>query len=263
MTVFAVLNQKGGVGKTTLTLNLAHQWAAQGLKVLVVDVDKQAAATASLVAEDLDTESVTIADVLREDQWRASTRLSDATRMADRQWGPLWLVPAALDLEDVWTSSKPGLVFRLRRALDEGDAHSMYDRVILDGPPDLGPGTVAAAVAADAVVIPTRPERMSMHGVARTVETVRVVQRDMRPDVQLAGIVPVAVDTRLREHLFRLDELQRLYGDDLTTAVPHRLKSDEASGAGQPAATLDGLAGPVLAATYASLCKELDERTAR
>lgn len=262
MTVTAVLNQKGGVGKTTVALNLAHTWAAAGLRVLVVDCDKQAAATSSLLVDDLALDDTTIADVLRAPDRGADLGVVDAIRRADTQWGPVDVVPASLDLEDVWSSAKPGLVFRLRRALDVGDVHDHYDRVLLDGPPDLGPATVAAVVASDGVVIPTRPERMALHGVARTVETVHVVRRDMRPDVDLVGIVPVAVDRRVGEHVARVDEVRRLYGGDVTdTTIPHRLKSDEASGAGEPAAHLPGPAGSALAAAYADLADEVDKRT--
>lgn len=269
MTVVAVLNQKGGVGKTTLAVNLAHQWASQGLRVLVVDVDKQAAASATLLEEGVLDVDVTLADLLRAedatvvDRAVRIHRFQSAVREVDPQWGPLQLVPASLDLEDVWASTKPGLVFRLRRIIDEASADG-WDRVILDGPPDLGPGTVAACVAADAVVVPTRPERMSLQGVARTVETVNVVRRDMRPDVQLAGIVPVAVDRRLVEHQARVAELQAIYGRVVTeTVVPHRLRSDEASGAGVPAASLAGDAGATFSDVYAGLCKELDDRIER
>ncbi len=262
MTVTAVLNQKGGVGKTTVTLNLAYMWAARGQRVLVVDCDKQAAATASLLADEPTLDEVTIADVLRAPDRGTDMPMLNAARRVDEQWGPVDVVPASLDLEDVWSSAKPGLVFRLRRAIDMSDVHEQYDRVLIDGPPDLGPATVAAVVASDAVIITTRPERMSLHGVARTVETVQVVRRDMRPDVELAGIVAVAVDRRVGEHVARLDEIRRLYGDTVTdTVIPHRLKSDEASGAGAPAPQLTGVAGDALEVAYGDLAEEIDKRT--
>jgi chromosome partitioning protein len=262
VSVYAVLNQKGGVGKTTLALNLAHTWATRGLTVLVVDVDKQGAASASLLEDDVTFDHYTLADVLRAaDKIDSPVTLADAVQLADLEWAGIRVVPASLDLEDVWSTTKPGMIFRLRRALDESGASAAFDRVILDGPPDLGMGTVAAAVAADYVIIPTRPERMSMHGVARTVETVDVVRRDLRPDVRLVGVIPVAVDARVNEHAQRVAELGRVYGDLVTdTIVPHRLRSDEASGAGLPAALLDGPAGPAMASTYAALCDELDTR---
>jgi chromosome partitioning protein len=260
VTVYAVLNQKGGVGKTTLALNLAHVWAEQGHRVLVIDLDKQAAATGALLADHDEITARTIADVLR-DYERDGVTLRGAIRTGDPHWAGVDVVPSSLDLEDVWASTAPGLVFRLRRAIDEADLHTHYDRVVIDGPPDLGPATVAATVAADAVIVPTRPERMSLHGVARTIETIAVVRRDMRPDVQLAGIVPVAVDRRLSEHTARVEELARIYGDRVTrTCVPHRLKSDQASGAGKPAALLDGPAGAAMRTVYTELATELDER---
>lgn len=265
MSVYAVLNQKGGVGKTTLALNLAYEWASRGLRVLVVDVDKQAAATSTLIAHDLDPAALTLADVLA-DTGRSGrgAELLEAVRPADDQWAGIEVVAASLDLEDVWSSLKPGLVFRLRRALDDADAALRWDRVILDGPPDLGPGTVAACVAADAVVVPTRPERMSLHGVARTVETLAVVRRDMRPDVRLAGIVATAVDRRLVEHRTRVEEAREVYEDDvLDVVIPHRLLSDEASGAGVPAAAMtSAAAAEALGGAYSALATELDTRVA-
>jgi len=275
MTIWAVLNQKGGVGKTTAAINLADAWAQQGLSVLVVDVDKQAAATCSLVARELTTKDLTLADVLRVDD-----ALPEGAPLGEMQADPHWcvpwsdeekvygdgpcaiaLVPATLDLEDVWASSAPGLVFRLRRAFTRA-AVNAYDRVILDGPPDLGPGAVSAVVAADHVIIPTRPERMSMQGVARTVEMVGLIRRDMAPNVALTAIIPIAVDARVSEHKARVAELQDAYGKLVTASIPHRLRSDEASGVGGPARSLPGPAGQVLGDAYAALAAELDGRCA-
>ena len=268
MTVYAVLNQKGGVGKTTLALNLADAWACQGLSVLLVDVDKQAAATCSLVAWE-DEGYNTLADVLRGDDGDLATAIYGT----DPQWGdektPFEVVPAALALEDVWASQSPGLVFRLRRALAKQSGASPrgalldYDRIILDGPPDLGPGTVSAAVAADHVIVPTRPERMSMHGVSRTVEMVNLIRRDMAPNLNLAAIIPVAVDGRLTEHKARVVELQAAYGDTVTEPIPHRLRSDEASGYAVPGRSLPGSAGEALGSAYRALAVELDRRVAK
>jgi chromosome partitioning protein len=252
MTVWAVLNQKGGVGKTSLALNLADAWARQGLRVLLIDVDPQASATTSLIARDLDrTTDRTLVDVLRDAQPLNALR-------ADPAWGypqGIDLIPAALNLEDVWASQSPGLVFRLRNALEL--ATGEYDQIICDGPPDLGPGTVSAAVAADHVIIPTRPERMSLAGVARTVETVGLIRRDMAPRVALAAIVPMALDSRLSEHKARMQELIDAYGEVITAPVPHRLRSDEASGTGGPARSLAGPAGSVLGDVYNALATEL------
>lgn len=246
MTVWAVLNQKGGVGKTSLALNLADAWARQGSSVLVVDIDPQASATCSLVA-DWEPGYVSLASALRTDSGKLTTYT------ADEQWGAVDVVCGSLELEDVWSNQSPGLVFRLRRALDGNG----YDQVILDGPPDLGPGTVSAAVAAERVIIPTRPERMSLAGVARTVEMVALVHRDMAPNVALSAIVPMAVDGRLSEHKARLVELATAYGDLITEAIPHRLRSDEASGTGGPARSLPGPAGVALGDAYAALAHEL------
>jgi chromosome partitioning protein len=257
-----VLNQKGGVLKTTAAVNIAERLARRDLRVLVIDMDKQGAATSTLRAEELSLDDRTIADVLRAPDKARDFLLEAAILPADAQWGGVEVVPASLDLEDVWTSSRPALVFRLRSAIDQAELATRYDWVLLDGPPDLGPGTVSAVIAADNVVVPFRPERMSMDGVARTVETVEVVRRDMRSDVRLAAVIPVAVDKGVGEHVVRVDEARRRYGDLVTeTVIPHRLKSDEASGSGHPASSLEAPAGPALAAAYDALTDELIKRT--
>jgi chromosome partitioning protein len=253
--VIAFLNQKGGVLKTTV--NVAERLARRNLRVLVMDIDKQAAATSTMLAEEPSAEDRTLADVLR-----LELSLDSAIMPTDPQWGGVELVPASLDLEDVWASNKPSLVFRLRRAIDEAELNERYDYVLLDGPPDLGPGCVSAVIAADHVVVPFRPERMAMQGVARTVETVDVVRRDMRHEVQLTAVLAAAVDRQLGEHRNRIDEAERLYGVKLArTLIPHRLKSDEASGYGLPAAALQGPAGTALGGAYDEFADELIERT--
>jgi chromosome partitioning protein len=270
--VVAFLNQKGGVLKTTVTVNVAERLARRGQRVLVIDVDKQAAATSTLVADDLSDEDPTLADVLRR-----GLSLDAAIIPTDPQWGGVDLIPASLDLEDVWASGKPALVFQLHRAIDEAELNKRYDWVLLDGPPDLGPGCVSAVIGADWVVIPFRPERMAMHGVARTVETIDVVRRDMRQGVELVLVLPAAADVNLNEHKIRIDDAQRLYGDKVATVevtdeatgqrkvvplvIPHRLKSDEASGFGIPSASLQGPAGEALGGAYDAVADELIERT--
>jgi len=271
-TVIAFANQKGGVGKTSMTINLADAWVRQGLRVLVVDVDPQAAATASLLGRDAEDGDLTLSDILRVDRAAAMAGIQ-----APAPWGlttetglgmgqRIDVIPSSLNLSDVWASASPGLVFRLRNALDV-IAHE-YDRILIDCPPDLWTGTVSAIVAAHYTVIPTRPELRSLAGVARTVETVGIIGRDMAPPsprlpVSLAAIVPLAVDARVTEHKARLAELCETYGDLMTNSfLPHRLRSDEASGSGGPARSLLGNAGRVLGDCYAALAIELDSRMA-
>jgi chromosome partitioning protein len=263
MSTYAIANQKGGVGKTTTAVNLSHTWARAGLRVLVVDVDPQAAATTSLIAEELPEDTRFLSDLLWKDRAPSVTVVQ-----ADRHWGlvinslanvehRIDVIPAGLDLADIWSLNAPGLQFRLRNALAQ--IQDRYDRVIYDCPPDLGAGTVSALVAADLVIVPTRTERMALTGVARTVETVQIIGREMSHAV-MAAIVPVAVDMRVRAHQDRVDDIARLYPKLITPPIPHRLKSDEASDAGSPAQMLKGNAGVALELAYKDLARVIDAR---
>jgi len=271
MSIWACANQKGGVGKTSVALNLAHEWSLQGLTVLVVDVDPQACATHTLIESRAATP--TLADVLRAPDAAMPNVLRDTTHAADPAWGSsggIDVIPSALNLDDIWASQTPGVVYKLRHALRDiptggsPSAAAAYDRVILDCAPDLRQGVVSAIIAADYVIIPTQPERTSLQGTARTVDTLRVIRQDMAKDVELAGIVPTLYDARLSEVKLRMLELGQTYGDDVTEQViPDRPRSKEASGAGVPAKALGGPAGEALSAAYAGLAAELDKRVQR
>jgi chromosome partitioning protein len=213
MRTIAVCNQKGGVGKTTIALLLADAASRRGGRVLLVDLDPQANATAAS-AVDLGG-GVTLADVFVDPRRRT---LRDAIRPSP--WG-LDVAVSSVEL-----ASKE----RNRRMADEHDLQRLvvtlseeYDLIVVDSPPSLGVLTVNALAAADEYLVVADPTRFALDGVRGVAETASVVRDYFNPDLRLAGIVVNLVDATL-ESGRRLAELRTLFPDAvLEPAIPRRV----------------------------------------
>jgi chromosome partitioning protein len=193
MRTLAVINQKGGVGKTTTTLNLGAGLAREGKRVLLVDLDPQAHLTYSLGVPAFELER-TIHDLLAE---RAGLR--DVWM----ETGGMRLLPAALDLfrADVEFGSLPRAEFRLRQHLEHLRAGpDACDFVLLDCPPNLGFLTISALCAADELLIPLMAEFLAMQSLTRLLETVDTVTDQLNTGLEIAGIVLTRFSKRKRLH---------------------------------------------------------------
>ena len=186
--VIAVANQKGGVGKTATTVNLADALARNGSRVLVIDADPQSNATAILDVE-LDVESRTLYDVLTAvaTSQAGAGALAAAIHPAGPAWDGIDVVPAQRELASREADNSPGREFHLRTAMD--GAIEEYDIVVVDCPPSLGALTLSALTAATSVLIVTEPRASSVDGVAELTVTIDTVRRYYNPGVSVAGIL--------------------------------------------------------------------------
>jgi chromosome partitioning protein len=225
-TVYAIANQKGGVGKTTTAVNVAACIAEAGFATLLIDIDPQANATLGLgVAKDVEPN---IYDVLAGRATLVQAEHATAIEL-------LKLVPAHPDLAgaNVELPREAGSETRLRDAL--GDVRERYDYVLLDCPPSLGPLTVNALVAADRVIVPVQTEYFALEGLAGLLDTLKLIQRELNPRLTIAGMLLTMHDgrTRLARDVERevREHFPALVFD---TVIPRNVRIGEAPSYGLP-----------------------------
>jgi chromosome partitioning protein len=225
-TIYAIANQKGGVGKTTTAVNLAACVAEAGYETLLVDIDPQANATVGLgLPKDADR---TVYDLLAGDATLDEVIL--ATDIAH-----LSVVPASPDLAgaNVELPRLEGSDTRLREAL--APARDRFRFTLIDCPPSLGPLTVNALVAADRLIVPVQTEYFALEGLAGLLDTFELIQREMNPRLTIAGLLLTMSDgrTRLAQDVER--EVRKHFPDLVfDTVIPRNVRISEAPSFGRP-----------------------------
>jgi chromosome partitioning protein len=224
--VYAIANQKGGVGKTTTAVNVAACIAEAGFATLLIDIDPQANATLG-IGVDKDCEP-NIYDVLA-----GRATLTSAVR--DTQILTLKLVPSHPDLAgaNVELPREPGSETRLREAL--AGFRERFDYILLDCPPSLGPLTVNALVAADRVIVPVQTEYFALEGLAGLLDTLALIQRELNPRLTIAGMLLTMHDgrTRLARDVER-EVRQHFPSLVFDTVIPRNVRVGEAPSYGRP-----------------------------
>ncbi len=232
--VIAVANQKGGVGKTTTTVNIAAALSMNGQRVLVVDLDPQGNASTALATEhrgDIpDVYQVLVDDL----------PMADIVKEVPEMPG-LYCAPATIDLAgaEIELVSLVAREARLRRAFTAFDAIEL-DYIIIDCPPSLGLLTVNALVAADEVMIPIQCEYYALEGLGQLMRNVDLIKAHLNPTLSLSTIVLTMYDGRTRLASQVADEVRAHFGDTvLNTVIPRSVRLSEAPSYGQSVMTYD------------------------
>jgi chromosome partitioning protein len=259
--VLVVANQKGGVGKTTTTVNVAATLAQHGLRVLVIDLDPQGNASTAL-SIDHHRGAPSTYDVLVD-----ATPLADVVQTS-AEADNLIVAPATIDLAgaEIELVSAVARENRLRKAIlgyDRvgGEAEDRLDYVLIDCPPSLGLLTLNALVAADELLLPIQAEYYALEGVGQLLETVELVRANLNPRLEISTVLLTMYDARTRLSAGVAEEVRQHFGARvLRTAIPRSVRVSEAPSYGQTVMTYDPASPGAL--SYLEAARELAERGA-
>ena len=252
--IIAVANQKGGVGKTTTSVNLAASLAAMGRQVLLIDCDPQANATSSLGFDQQD---------IKHDLYTAlcgRSILEDAVCATDAQG--LSILPATTDLVGIELE----LVDKMAREYYLADLIApmaeRFDFIIFDCPPSLGLITINTLCAAQELLIPLQCEFFAMEGIAKLMNTYAQVRKRLNKDLKILGILPTMFDARNKLARQVREEMEKYFpGKLFQTVIPRNVRLSEAPSHGKPITAYDPRSKG--AEAYRQLAKEVTGRTAQ
>jgi chromosome partitioning protein len=250
--IFCIANQKGGVGKTTTTVNLAAGLAQIGKRVLVVDLDPQGNATTGSGIDKRALE-LTVYDVLLGNATVAEARRAAVTAGYDMLGADRELAGAEIELVGLDRRER-----RLRDALREVDAD--YDFVLVDCPPSLSLLTLNGLCSAHGVIVPMQCEYFALEGLSDLVNTIKQVHGNLNSRLQIIGLLRVMFDGRITLQQQVSEQLKSHFGDKVfTTVIPRNVRLAEAPSYGIPGVVFDPASKGALA--FMEFAKEMAERT--
>lgn len=246
--MIALANQKGGVGKTTSSVNLSSSLAFLGKKVLLVDIDPQGNASSGVGVNKGEIEHC-IYDVLVDD-----VAIQDVLQKTDLD--NLNVIPATIQLAGAEVELVPAISreIRLKKAIDSirGD----YDYVIIDCPPSLGLLTLNALTAADSVLIPVQCEYYALEGLSQLLNTIRIVQKHLNEDLEIEGVLLTMLDARTNLGIQVIEEVKKYFQNKVfNTIIPRNVRLSEAPSHGKPILLYDAKSKG--AEVYLELAKEV------
>lgn len=225
--IIAIVNQKGGVGKSTTAINLSAYLAEKGKLVLLVDLDPQGNATSGLGLKNKNPRACIYNAIIEEKPI--------AEIILDTEIDRLKAVPATIQLAgaEIELVSLLSRESRLKKALEP--AARMFDFVIIDCPPSLGLLTVNALVAAQQIIIPIQCEYYALEGVSKLLHSIELIKKQLNPDLDVAGVLMTMHDARTNLSQQVIDEVLRYFQDKVyRTVIPRSVRLSEAPSYGQP-----------------------------